>query len=147
MSELHPQRSDRAAEHTDPTLLQQLGGEVSLNALVGAFYFNILRDARLSRFFMAADVDAVRNHQREFLAIALDGSNRPRKAELREAHRSLVLHGGLNQDHFDAMTDILASTLSQLGHPAALSQSIVNVVTALSGDVLGDISNPMKPTE
>lgn len=119
------------------TLLQQLGGQAGLDALVGAFYFNVLNDDRVAHFFAGADVDAVRYHQRRFLATALGGPNQYRGRSLRDAHRHLVEEHGLNGSHFDAIIEILATTLDDFGHRGALAQTVVARVAAMGDDVLG----------
>ena len=122
---------------TSPSLLQALGGPGALDALVGAFYFNVLRDARLARFFTNTDIEAVRNHQRAFLAAVLGGEDQYRGRSLFQAHRSLVEEHGLDHSHFDAIAEVLASTIQQFGHPDELNQKIIARVDALRADVLG----------
>lgn len=147
MSDNKPPTSIRPAAKPSSSLLQQLGGEPALDALIGAFYFNILRDDRVTDFFANTDVNAIRNHQRQFLAAALGGADQYRGRDLGEAHRLLVRRYGLDQGHLDAMTEILASTLSQFGYAAELCQHVVDRVTALGADVLGTSINQVKPTE
>ncbi len=125
-----------------PTLLIQLGGPSALDALVGAFYFNILRDARVAGFFAHTDVDAVRRHQRAFLEAALGGASHYQGRDLTTAHRQLVQNEGLRHSHFDAMADVLASTLRQLGHPIKLRQQILAEVRALAPAVFGVSEEP-----
>ena len=129
--------STRLTANTTSSLLEELGGQKALDALVGAFYFNVLNDERLGHFFARSDTNAIRNHQRKFLAFALGGENEYRGRSLSEAHRSLVDKHGLDDTHFDAITEILTSIIHQFGHPGALNQKIVNRVNALRADVLG----------
>lgn len=147
MSDSIPTISRHAAQDSTASLLSRLGGEAAVTALTGALYFNILRDPRLTPFFADSDVDAIRQHQQLFLTMVLGGPDSYRGRDLGDAHRALVRHSGLSQIHFDAMTAVLASTLAQFGHSTDLSLAIVERVSALSAEVLGVSTNPVKPTE
>jgi len=125
------------AANTASSLRQEMGGQSALDALVGAFYFNVLNDQRLAHFFATSNTDAIRNHQRRFLAAVLGGPDLYHGRTLLQAHRSLVQEHGLDHSHFDAMADLLASTVHQFGHPKELNQKIVARVNALRADVLG----------
>lgn len=135
----HPQNRCNAL-NTTPTLLLELGGQSALDALVGAFYFNVLTDERLAHFFANSDTEAIRNHQRKFFAVLLGGQDLYRGRSLNEAHRVLVQEHGLNHDHFDAIAEVLAATLHQFGHSTKLNQKIISRVHALRADVLNTCS-------
>jgi hemoglobin len=119
------------------TLLEQLGGDSALDALVGAFYFNVLVDDRVAMFFADTDIEVILNHQRMFLATVLGVENRYRGRNLRDAHRALVEKSGLDDTHFDAIVEILSFTLDQFGYPNELRQQVVSRVLALRHEVLG----------
>lgn len=140
MNKTKTRQNQRQAEDSTSSLLQELGGQSALDALVGAFYFNVLNDERLALFFANSNADAIRNHQQKFLAAALGGSDLYRGRPLFQAHRSLVQEHGLNHSHFDAMEELLASTIHQFGYPRDLNQKIVARVNALRADVLGSDS-------
>ncbi len=129
------------------SLLKQLGGAKALNALLGAFYFNVLRDNRLARFFANTDVDSIRKHQHLFLSAALDENRKYIGRNLGDVHRVLIRRDGLNQLHISAMTAVLASTLAEFGHPVELRNAIVERVKVLATEILDFNSNPVKPTE
>ncbi|MEM7500411.1 MAG: group 1 truncated hemoglobin [Pseudomonadota bacterium] len=119
------------------TLLDELGGEGALDALVGAFYFNVLQDPRIAHFFANTDVDAIRHHQRLFLEFALGGENRYRGRPLGEAHRRLIEEHELNGSHFDAIVELLAATLTNLGYGRGLTDRVTHRVASLREAVLG----------
>lgn len=119
------------------SLLERLGGEQALEGLVGALYFNILNDKRVARFFASSDVDTIREHQRRFLVFALGGENAYRGRNMTEAHRQLVEEKGLNATHFDAIVEILGTTLADFGYAAELVREVVTLVASLRDDVLG----------
>lgn len=128
---------ETANANIDGNLLECLGGEEAVDALVGALYFNILNDDRVARFFTATDVDALRNHQRRFLTFAFGGEDRYQGRSMREAHQRLVEEQGLNDSHFDAITEILAVTLADFGYRSDLVRRVVARVGELREDVLG----------
>lgn len=118
-------------------LIARLGGTAKLDALVSAFYFNVLSDARVAGFFADVDIRALLDHQKRFLAFAL-GSERPYDGRsLRAAHRHLVDVHGLADSHFDAFLETLARTLTNLGHAADIAEDIVAVAETVRDDVLG----------
>lgn len=119
------------------TLLDELGGESTLDALVGALYFNLLQDSRVARFFADSDVDAIRRHQRLFLEFALGGKNNYRGRALGEAHRRLIEEHGLDGTHFDAVIELLAATLKDLGCTHELADRVTRRVASLREEVLG----------
>ena len=130
-------QTQSAAANKAASLLQELGGQSALDALVGAFYVNVLNDKRLALFFASTNTDAIRNHQRKFLAAALGGPDCYQGRSLFQAHRSLVQDYGLDHSHFDAIAEVLASTIHQFGHPTDLNLKIIARVNALRADVLG----------
>ncbi len=130
-------QSQNPTTQTSESLLKELGGQLALDAFVGAFYFNVLHDTRLARFLANTNIDALRKHQRMFLAAALGGEDQYCGRSLFQAHRSLVQERGLDHSHFDAITEILVSTIQQFGHPEKLIQKVIARVNALRADVLG----------
>ena len=122
------------------SLLQRLGGEAALASVVGAFYFNILRDERVARFFADVDVDAVRRHQQTFLAAALGARDSYSGRDLHDAHEWLIKTEGLNRGHLETMTDILATTLAQYGYSAELRHAVVEQVAALGAELFSTAS-------
>ncbi len=127
----------RANTPSSGTLLERLGGDSSLDALVGAFYFKVLLDDRLAGFFADKDVELILNHQRMFLATVLGVEDRYRGRNLRDAHRALVEKSGLNDGHFDAVVELLSSTLEQFGYASELRHEVASRVLQLRDDVLG----------
>jgi hemoglobin len=110
------------------TLLDRMGGPQSLNALVGAFYFNVLSDRRIARFFDDVPMSRVIRHQYLFLSNAFGGDNQYGGRTLADAHRTLIDHQGLRECHFDALVEVLADTLFDLGICEGLRLEILAVV-------------------
>lgn len=131
-------RTEQPGNRSEPlSLLDEIGGEAALDALVGALYFNVLQDRRIAHFFAGTDVDAIRRHQRLFLEYALGGENNYRGRALGDAHRQLVDEQGLNESHFDAVIELLASTLHDLGYARETANRVTDRVSSLRAEVLG----------
>ncbi len=127
--------SDSGTGSTVP-LLEQLGGEKALDTLIGAFYFNVLQDKRVLRFFDDADIDAIRNHQRKLFELVLGGKSDYRGRRIDDAHRRLVEERGLDDRGFDVVIEILALTLGDLGYSGELTRRVVGRVAAFRDEVL-----------
>ncbi len=119
----------------NPSLLQRLGGRAGLDVLIGALYFNILRDDRLARSFSGVDIQAVMSRQRDFFTIVLGANGTCSGRRLRAAHRRLLEEQGLSERHFDVLIDVLAMTLDDLGHEDDLARSIIGRLATLGDDV------------
>ena len=113
------------------SLLKRLGGRTGLDALIGAFYFNMLRDGRVADVFSQVDIEAVMSRQRDILMLSFANDDACANRQLRAAHRRLVQEQGLEEPHFDALIDILARTLDDLGHTGQLGRSIIGRFAAL----------------
>ncbi len=125
-----------AAPDSTASLLEEVGGEQALDALVGAFYFNLLQDKRVLRFFEDADIETLRNHQRKLFELVLGGKNDYLGRRLDDAHRRLVEERGLDDRHFDAVIEILAATLGDLGYSGELIMRVADRVAAFRDEVL-----------
>jgi truncated hemoglobin YjbI len=117
-------------------LLKRVGGQAGLDALVGAFFFNALRDERVADRYAGVNLEVVMRQQRQLLAMACGKDGPGPSRQLRVAHRRLVEELGLGARHFDALIEILATTLDNLGHRGEPARSIVGRFAALKDDVL-----------
>jgi hemoglobin len=116
-----------------PTLFQRLGGAVSIDAAVDAFYDRVLADQVLAPFFAAVEVRRLRAHQKAFLAMALGGPDRYEGRRLAHAHQHLAI----NDRHVDLVAGHLAAVLTDLGVSAELIAEVVAAVDGLRDTVLG----------
>jgi hemoglobin len=115
------------------TLFERLGGAVSIDAAVDAFYGRVLDDPQLAPFFDRVDVRRLRAHQKAFLGMALGGPDRYRGRNLGDAHR----HLGIDDHHVDLVAGHLADVLTDLGVPAELVAEVIAAVDGLRDVVLG----------
>lgn len=118
------------------TLFDQLGGAAAVDAAVDIFYDKVLADDRIRHFFAQTDMARQRAHQKAFLTVAFGGPNHYTGRDMRAGHAKLVQEG-LNDSHFDAVVELLAATLTELGVSGALIQEVVAVAETVRNDVLG----------
>jgi hemoglobin len=120
---------------TASELYERVGGAGSIDALVGAFYFNVLRDERVAHFFRDVSVNRVIHHQRLFLTEALGGGRGYAGRSLAAAHSRLIAEAGLKPEHFDAVIEILATTLTDLEVDEDAAQEVIDRVASLRGQI------------
>ena len=118
------------------TLYERLGGAPAMEAAVDIFYRKVLTDDRISRFFEDVDMERQAAKQKAFLTMVTGGPAHYTGADMRRGHAHLVAQG-LNDEHFDAVIELLAGTLSELGaNPADIAE-----VGALANSVRDDVLN------
>lgn len=120
----------------DPGLYQRFIRTASIRDIVDLFYDKILKDPRINYIFDGMDMKRIRAHQREFLVYVLGGNADYTGRPLRDAHRPLVKKYGLNNTHFDAMTENLVAALRETGFGQTEIHEIMNVITSVRDEVL-----------
>ena len=122
---------------TNNSLFERLGGESAVNTLVGALYFNLLGDPRLSVFFRGVSMHRVLEHQRAFFQMALGGESVYAGRNLYSAHEALIREHGLDDGHFDLLLQHLRITLLDLDVEPQLATQVLDRVEALREDLFG----------
>ena len=112
------------------TLLDQIGGQDSVDPAVDAFYVRVLADDRVNGFF---DIDMKKQaaKQKRFLGSLLAGTAQDPEGYMRSAHKRLVEEDGLNDSHFDAIAEHLQATLVSFGVEGELLDTIMGAVGGL----------------
>ena len=118
------------------TLYERIGGTAAVKAAVDIFYGKVLADDRIMHFFENVDMAAQNAKQRAFLIMAFGGPNTYTGADMRRAHAPLVARG-LDDSHFDAVVENLATTLGELGVAASDIQEVAKIAESVRSDVLG----------
>ncbi len=119
------------------TLYERLGGAGAVDLAVDKFYDKVLTDARIKHFFVNTDMAKQRHHQKLFLTYAFGGGNGYNGRNMRAAHAHLVDKMGLDETHFNAVVENLASTLTELGVSDELIGEVAAVAATVKTDVLG----------
>jgi len=114
------------------SLYERIGGEAAVDAAVDVFYRKVLSDPRIAEFFDSVDMDLQRAKQKAFLTYAFGGPNHYSGKDLRAAHA----HMKLTDQHFDAVVEHLAATLTELGVPAEHIAEVAAIAASVRGHVL-----------
>lgn len=117
------------------TLFEQLGGADGVNAAVDLFYRKVLSDPRVNYWFDDIDMEKQAIKQKGFMMMAFGGPHNYSGRDMRAAHKPLV-ERGLNDTHFDAIKELLTSTLTEMGVAEDLVQQVAAVVESTRDDVL-----------
>lgn len=115
------------------SVYERIGGEPAVDAAVDIFYRKVLADDRISHFFSSVDMKRQAAKQKAFLTMAFGGPNSYSGKDMREGHK----HMNLNETHFNAVIEHIASTLKELG----VSDADINEVAAIANSVKDDVLN------
>ena len=135
---MHLLRVDGASEkgeHTVSTLYERLGGAPAVDAAVDIFYRKVLTDDRISRFFEDVDMDRQAAKQKAFLTMVMGGPANYTGQDMRGGHAHLV-KAGLDDEHVDAVIELLAGTLKELGAADADIAEVGALANSVRDDVL-----------
>lgn len=114
------------------TLYEQLGGKDAIDAAVDLFYPKVLADDRVKHFFDGVDMQKQRGKQKIFLAYAFGGPVTYSGKDMREGHK----HLDLNDEHFDAIIELLGGTLKEMGVADDLIAQVAAIAESTRDDVL-----------
>lgn len=118
------------------TLYERIGGKEAVNAAIDLFYDIMLADERVKHFFIDTNMDKQRQHQKNFVTLALGGPNSYDGCDMRAGHRHLVENLGLNDSHFDATVENLVIALHTLKVPEDIIAEVGSVLETTRNDVL-----------
>lgn len=119
------------------TLFDRIGGDAALDVAVDRFYERVLKDDRIRHFFDGVDMDRQRGHQKKFLKFAFGGAPGYSGRSMTAAHANLVSGMGLNDTHFDAVVENLATVLGDLGVGESEIGEVAGVAESVRSAVLG----------
>lgn len=117
-------------------LYERLGGRGAVQTAVDLFYDKVLDDYRISRFFETVDMERQRAKMLAFMTYAFGGAPNYSGASMRKAHEKMVTNDGLNEEHFEAVVEILAETLIEIGVSQDLLDEVLTIVNSTRNDVL-----------
>jgi hemoglobin len=117
------------------TLYERLGGAPAVDAAVDIFYRKVLSDDRIGSYFEHVDMDAQAAKQKAFLTMVMGGPAHYTGRDMRSAHARLV-KDGINDSHVDAVIELLAATLKELGVADADIAEVGAVANSVRNDVL-----------
>ncbi len=117
------------------SLYERLGGEAAVDAAVDIFYRKVLSDDRVNEFFDDVDIEGQAAKQKGFLTMVFGGPNNYTGKDMREGHKHLVARG-LNDNHVDAIIELLGSTLKELGVNDTDIAEVAGIAESVRDDVL-----------
>jgi hemoglobin len=118
------------------SLYDRIGGAAAVDAAVGLFYSKVLADGRLAKFFDGVNMDLQKGKMKTLLTTVFGGPNQYSGKDMRSAHAHLVRNFGLNESHFNAVAENLASTLRILKVPEPEIKEVLAIANSVKGDVL-----------
>lgn len=116
------------------SLFERLGGAPAINAAVDLFYKKVLADNRINYYFDDVDMMDQAAKQKAFLTMAFGGPNGYDGRDMRSAHAHLVAQG-MNDEHFDAVLELIGETLTELG----VSNDLIGEAAAIAESVRNDV--------
>jgi len=90
-----------------------LGPETDIDIIIEAFYSKLVKDDRVRDFFTIVDLEAVKRKQINFFNIILSDDDKNVQNYMKTSHTELVNDFGLNDNHFNALHEVLAETLCE----------------------------------
>lgn len=118
------------------SVYDRIGGEDGILAAATLFYDKVLSDPDLSPFFRGLNIDQQIRKQVALMSWAFGGPDKYEYRGLSEAHSGLRARG-LNDTHFDAVTNHLGATLQELGVPQELANEALTIVASTREQVMG----------
>ncbi len=114
------------------TLYEKLGGKPAVEAVVGEFYKRVLSDSSLKSFFDSTDMGRQKQHQVNFISMALGGPNQYSGRSMRKAHETLKL----TENHFNSVAGHLVETLKWAKVEEADINAVVETISPLKDDIV-----------
>jgi hemoglobin len=115
------------------TMYESIGGDAGLRVAVDNFYARLWADDELKGYFNGIDKEALKNHQRAFLTMALGGGDGTYDGQaLPQAHTGL----NITDYAFDKVAEHLRLTLVDLDVDKSLLQIIIGFVEGKRNQVV-----------
>ena len=117
------------------TLFDTIGGRLTINAAVDAFYKRVIADESLRPFFNNVGLDHLRARQRMFVSMLLGGKTVYTGKDLRTAHAQ-PQRMGMNESHFESFLIHFRAALEEVGVQGDRLEQIMRLLEQSRGDVL-----------
>ena len=114
------------------TLYDRLAADGGIEPVVDDFYDRVLADEALVAYFDDTDMDELRDHQRDFLAMVTGGPTEYDGADMRTAHAHLSLDG----NDFAAIAGHLDRALEANGVAEADREAVLEAVVGYQDEIL-----------
>jgi len=115
------------------SIYAEIGGRDAVEAVVSDFYDRVFEDPVLEPYFENVDRDALYAHQVQFISAVAGGPVSYDGADMQRAHEGM----GITEDAFDRVATYLAESLAENGVAEDNVGAILEEVTELEPDVVG----------
>ncbi len=123
------------------TLFEQLGGEATLQAIIGRFVDRMFDDLMIGYLFRAADRERVKAKEYEFAARHLGAQLAYTGRPIAEAHRAHRITGG----QFMRRLQILKETLAAFQVPSTVSEHWITHTLSLQAEITDNALDQCDP--
>ncbi|KAL4496037.1 hypothetical protein ABPG72_015459 [Tetrahymena utriculariae] len=113
------------------SVYDKLGGKENIAAAVSKFYDKVLKDDRVKHFFKNTDMKHQVKQQTNFLCFAFGGPNNYVGKNMKDGHKGM----NIDDSQFNAIVELLAQTLTEMGVPQDAIGEIANICEPLRKDV------------
>lgn len=124
--------TERAGKSRRMTVYERLGGDAAIAALLEGLYSRGFADPLLAPLLESIDAQRLKAHQFAFLSQVFGGPASYSVPDLVRAHARLPIE----QRHFDAFMQHVASALQEIGAPDDLRAELVASVQKLSSVIV-----------
>ena len=114
------------------TLYERLGERDAIAAVVDEFYDRVLSDDELVPYFEETEIDALREHQTQFLSSVTGGPDRYDGADMATAHE----HLGVTAAHFGLIAGHLDDALREFDVPDEEREAVMEAVASYQDDIV-----------
>ena len=114
------------------SVYDDLGGDAAISLAVDSFYTRVMADPTLAPFFKGMDLAAIKEHQRDFFTVLLDGPEIYDGRSMRNAHSSL----GITDADFTRTVAHLRDTLDELGVDHSLAAIVIRKIELMRAAIV-----------
>ena len=114
------------------SVYDDLGGDAAIALAVDSFYTRVMADPTLAPFFKGMDLAAIKEHQRDFFTVLLDGPEIYDGRSMRNAHAGLHV----TDADFTRTLEHLRETLEELGVDAPVVESVVRRIEGMRAAIV-----------
>ena len=116
------------------TLFEKYGGFATFSRITTNFYHKVLDTPQVAHYFSHTNMDALIDHQTQFLAKALGGPETPQMINLKAAHQNL----NISEADFDLVAELLKETLQDMQVQSDDISRIMTIISNLKGDIVSE---------
>jgi hemoglobin len=121
-----------SAQHSKPTLYDDLGGADAIEAVVAGFYERMMADPEIRPFFRGVQMTRQHEKQVQFFTTALGGPNIYRGKDMVTAHKGMRI----GDKHFAILVKHLTDTLIEAGVAPSLRQRVLALIEPLRQQIV-----------